>query len=102
VTELPDANNDQRAYWVTQQAVLEGEVARFQALAHSDPEAARQLQATDAQLQAVTQRIRNYDEEKAEELAEEQEAQSKGRRQLCYFMILLAAGLLAIAIWALV
>lgn len=30
VTDLPDTTNDPRAYWVTQQAVLEGEVGRFQ------------------------------------------------------------------------
>lgn len=72
-----------------------------QALAETDPEAAVQLQAINAQLKAVTQRIRNYDEEKVDELEEEQEAQSRGRTQLCFFIVLVAVGLVAIAVWAL-
>ncbi|CBJ48934.1 expressed unknown protein [Ectocarpus siliculosus] len=86
---------------MTQHGVLQGEAARFQALAETDPEAAVQLQAINAQLKALSQRIRNYDEEKADELEEEQEAQSRGRTQLCFFMALVAVGLVAIAVWAL-
>ncbi|CAM9755865.1 unnamed protein product [Ectocarpus sp. 4 AP-2014] len=101
VTDLPDDTTNPRAYWMTQQGVLQGEAGRFQALAETDPEAAVQLQAINAQLKAVSQRIRNYDEEKADELEEEQEAQSRGRTQLCFFMVLVAVGLVAIAVWAL-
>lgn len=47
------------------------------------------------------QRIQNFDEQRSMELAEEEEAQSRGRKQLCYFAALVAVGLLALAIWAL-
>ena len=30
VTDLPDSTQNPRAYWVTQQGVLQGEAARFQ------------------------------------------------------------------------
>lgn len=70
-------------------------------LAETDPDAERQLQATNAQLRAVTQRIKAFDEQKSAELDEEQEAQRRGRRQLCCFMALLFAGLLGVAIWGL-
>lgn len=72
-----------------------------QALAETDPEAGVQLQAINAQLKAVSQRIHNYDEEKADELEDERAAQSRGRTQLCYFVGLVAVGLVAIAVWAL-
>lgn len=70
-------------------------------LAETDPDAERQLQATNAQLRAVTQRIKTFDEQKSAELDEEHEAQRRGRRQLCCFMVLVFAGLLAVAIWGL-
>jgi len=60
-----------------------------------------QLQQTNVQIKAVSQRIRNFDEQRSVELAEEEEAQTRGRRQLCYFAVLVAVGLVALAIWAL-
>lgn len=74
---------------------------RFQDLAETDVESGRQLDATNAQIKAVTRRINNYDEEKAAEFVEEREAQRRGKRQLCYLMILVALGLLAVGAWAL-
>jgi len=72
-----------------------------QALAETDDQAASQLQQTNVQIKAVSQRIRNFDEQRSVELAEEEEAQTRGRRQLCYFAVLVAVGLVALAIWAL-
>lgn len=74
----------------------------LQELGEIDDESARQFEATNAQIQAVTRRINNYDREKAAEFVEEREAQRRGRRQLCYFMIVVALGLLAVGVWALV
>lgn len=73
-----------------------------QELAEVDEESARQFEATTAQIQAVHRRISNYDEEKAAEFVEEREAQRKGKRQLCFFLIAIALGLLGVGIWALV
>lgn len=73
----------------------------IQVLAETDPDAEGHLQATNAQLRAVTQRIKAFDEQKSAEQDEEHEAQRRGRRQVCCFMTLVFAGLLGVAIWAL-
>lgn len=70
-------------------------------MADVDDECAMQFEATVAQIKAVARRINNYDEEKAAEFVEEREAQRKGRRHLCYFMIVVALGLLGVGVWAL-